>query len=68
MIKKPSDIKKILEVYKGMNQKQIDKEVDELSNLIYALLIATDNDSIEVFFDRKVKVKMSMSESTELLN
>lgn len=68
MAKKNSNISGILKTYKGMTQKQIDNEVDELSNLIYALLLATDNDSIEVSFDRKVVIKMSMTETNELLN
>lgn len=68
MAKKNSNISRIVQTYKGMNQKQIDNEVDELSNLIYALLIATENESIEVFFDRKIIIKMSMSETKDILN
>lgn len=65
---KKSNISEILKTYRGLTQKQIDKEVDELSNMIYALLLVTENESIEVYFDRKVQIKMSMIESTELLN
>ena len=59
---KNSDIKEIVKTYKGMSQKQIDKEVDELSNMIYALLLTTENKSIEVIFDREVKITMSIDE------
>jgi hypothetical protein len=65
---KKSNISEILKTYRGLSQKQIDKEVDELSNMIYALLLATENESIEVYFDRKVQIKMSMTESNEMLN
>jgi hypothetical protein len=68
MAKKNSDIARILQTYRGMTEAQIQTEVDEISNLIYALLLATDNESIEVYYDRKVIIKMTMTESSDLLN
>jgi hypothetical protein len=65
---KRSNIREIVKTYKSMTQKQIDTEIDELSNMIYALLVVTESKDIEVQFDREVVIKMELKQITEMLN
>lgn len=61
-----SDVAGIILTYKGMNQTQLEKEADEISNLIYALLVVTESKSIEVEFDREVVVEMKMNKINQV--
>jgi hypothetical protein len=57
---KTSNIVGIKNVYSGLSQAGLEKEADELSNMIYALLIVTECNSIEIEFDHDVVITMSM--------
>jgi hypothetical protein len=59
---KKSNISGLVRTYAEMTEKQIQKEVDELSNMIYALLLTTKSESIEIMFDRNIEITMSMKE------
>ena len=61
MQRKKSNVKEIISTYQGMNQAQLEKEADEISNLIYALLTVSESRSIEVEFDREVVIEMKIS-------
>lgn len=60
-LKRRSNIEGIAETYRGMNDKQLEREADELSNMIYALLTVTDCKSIEVEFDHALKIEMKIT-------
>jgi hypothetical protein len=61
-LQKTSDITQLVEIYKEMSEETLENEVNELSNLIYAILVATDSLSIDVMFDQKIQITMCLEE------
>lgn len=49
----------LIEIYKGMSEKQLQDEIDAIFDIVFAVLKATESDSIEQFPSPNVKLKIS---------
>jgi hypothetical protein len=49
----------LIEIYKGMSEKQLQDEIDAIFDIVFAVLEATESDSIEQFPSPNVKLKIS---------
>lgn len=61
-------ISDLIEEYKEMSEDEISEEIDNISNMIYAVLLATECTSFEVMFENKIAIKAKMYELNDQLN
>jgi hypothetical protein len=61
-------INDLIEEYKDLSEDEISEEIDNISNMIYALFIATECTSFEVMFENKIAIKSTMYELNDQLN
>lgn len=67
-MKKKLSVNDMIDAFMLMNDEQIEKEVADISDIVFALLTATDNQSIEVMYDRTQQVTMSLTDINSTLN
>ena len=62
---KKNDVNALIDIYKGLDNEQISDELNELSNMLYALLLATDCLSFEVMFGRDTSLFIELKEKQQ---
>ena len=70
MSQKPDIIDNVdlVSIYKGMSEDQIQEEIDAIFLTIYAILEATDTDSIESYPTTNIKLKFSVEDIKDINN
>ena len=54
-----SKVQQLIDVYKSMNEKDLQEEIDALMDICFAMLEVCDCDSIEQFPNPNVKIRIS---------
>lgn len=62
---KKTDVNSMVDLYRGLDDDQISEELNELTNMLYALLLATDCLSFEVMFGRDVSLFIELKEKVQ---
>ena len=51
--------RKLIEIYKAMSDEQLQEEIDSIFEIVFAILEAEECDSIEVFPNTNIKLRIS---------